>query len=72
LTFFAIKPCTSFKCLLNNNLATYTTMQLLILHCHFDPSLFHSLSLQTVLGGQGGVGGWMGSISIFEPKPQTP
>jgi hypothetical protein len=27
LAFFVIKPCTSFKCLVNNHLAQYVTMQ---------------------------------------------
>ncbi len=36
LAFFATKPCTSFKCLVNNHLAQYATMQVLTLHFHFD------------------------------------
>ncbi len=40
LAFFAVKPCTSFKCLVNNHLAEHATMQVPILHFHFDPT-FH-------------------------------
>jgi hypothetical protein len=45
LAFFATKPCTSFKCLVNNHLASYATMQMLTLHFHFDPTFIHFLSL---------------------------
>jgi hypothetical protein len=44
LAFSATKPNTSFKCLVNNHLAQYATMQVLILHFHFDPTFVHSLS----------------------------
>ncbi len=46
LTFSVIKPCTSFKCLVNNHLAYYATMQVATLHFHFDPTFVHSLSFQ--------------------------
>ncbi len=58
LAFSTTKPCTSFKCLVNNHLAQYAIMQMLILHFHFDPTFIHSLSFQAKLGGQGGVNGW--------------
>ncbi len=51
LAFFATKPCTSFKCLINNHLAQYVTMQMPILHFHFDPTFVHSLSFWAKLGG---------------------
>ncbi len=41
LAFSATKPCTSFKCLVNNHLAQYATMQVLTLHLHFDPTFVH-------------------------------
>ncbi len=51
LTFFATKPYTSFKCLVNNHLAQYAIMQILVLHFHFDPTFIHSLSFWAKLGG---------------------
>ncbi len=57
LVFFATKPCTSFKCLINNHLAQYTTMQMSTLHFHFELTFVHFLSFRTILGGQGGVNG---------------
>jgi hypothetical protein len=57
LAFFTTKPCTSFKCLVNNYLAQYVIMQVLTLHFHFDPTFVHSLSFWAKLGVQGGVGG---------------
>jgi len=41
LVFFIIKPCTSFKCLVNNHLAQYVTMQVPTLHLHFNPTFIH-------------------------------
>jgi hypothetical protein len=68
LAFFATKPCTSFKCLINNHLAQYVTLQVPTLHFHFDPTLVHSLSFWA-LGGQGGASGWEAwSVSSSEPK----
>ncbi len=58
LAFSATKPCTSFKCLVNNHLAQYATVQVLILHFHFDPTFVHSLSFQAKLGGQGSANDW--------------
>jgi hypothetical protein len=57
LAFSATKPRTSFKCLVNNHLAQYATMQVPTLHIHFDPTFVHSLSFLAKLGGQGGAGG---------------
>jgi hypothetical protein len=51
LAFFATKPYNSFKCLVNNHLAQYVTMQMLILHFHFDTTFVHSLSFRAKLGG---------------------
>jgi len=65
LTFFATKPCTSFKCLVNNHLTQYVIMQMLSLHFHFDPTFIHSLSFRTILGGQGGRQ-WMRSLVGFK------
>jgi hypothetical protein len=58
LAFFPTKPCTSFKCLINNHLAQYATMQVPTLHFHFDPTFVHSLSFRGKLGGQGVADGW--------------
>jgi hypothetical protein len=72
LAFFATKPCTSFKCLVNNYLAQYATMQMPTLHFHFDPTFVHSLSFRAKLGGHGVAGGgetWL--ISSFGPKPKN-
>jgi hypothetical protein len=44
-------------------------MQVPILRCHFDLCLIHSLSFQTILGGQGGDGGLMAwLVSSSGPK----
>jgi hypothetical protein len=51
LAFFATKPCSSFKCVLNNHLAQYATKQVPTLHFHFDPTFVHSLSFRAKLGG---------------------
>jgi len=53
LAFSTTKPCTFFKCLVNNHLAQYATMRMPILHFHFDPTFIHSC-LQAILSGQGG------------------
>ncbi len=69
LAFSAIKPCTSFKCLVNNHLAQYAIMQVPTLHFHFNLTFVHSLSFRTKLGEQRGAGGletW--SVSNFGPK----
>ncbi len=58
LAFFATKPCTSFKCLVKNHLTQYATMQMPILHFHFNPTFIHSLSFRAILRGQKGVNGW--------------
>jgi hypothetical protein len=72
LAFYATKPCTSFKWLVNNHLAQYATMQVLTLHFHFDATFVHSLSFRAKLGGQGGVGGWeTWSVSSSKPKPKN-
>ncbi len=52
LAFSTIKPCTFFKCLVNNYLTYYATMQVPTLHLHFDQTFVHSLSFQAILGGQ--------------------
>jgi len=57
LTFSTTKPCTSFKCLVNNHLAQYVTMQVPPLHFHFNPTFVHYLSFRATLSGQGGVSG---------------
>jgi hypothetical protein len=57
LAFSATKPCTSFKCLVNNHLAQCATMQMPTLHFHFDLTFVHFLSFQAKFGGQGGVDG---------------
>ncbi len=49
LAFFIIKPCTSFKCLVNNHLAQYATMQVPTLHFHFDPTFILFLSFRAKL-----------------------
>ncbi len=54
LAFSTTKPCTSFKCFVNNCVTQYATMQLPTLHFHFDPTFVHSLSFWAKLGGQGG------------------
>ncbi len=72
LAFSATKPCTSFKCLVNNHLAQYAIMQVPIVHFHFDPTFIHSLSFWAKLGGQGGAGGceiW--SVSSSKPKQKN-
>jgi hypothetical protein len=72
LDFFATKPCTSFKCLVNNHLAQYATMQVPTLHFHFDPTFVHSLSFRAKLGGQRSASGWEAySVSSFGPKPKN-
>jgi len=52
LAFFATKPCTFFKCLVNNHLAQYAIVQVPTMHLHFDPTCVHSLSFRAKLGGQ--------------------
>ncbi len=72
LTFFAIKLCTSFKCLVNNHLAQYATMEMLILHFHFDPTFVYYLSFWAKLGGQGGASGWeTWLVSSSGPRPKN-
>ncbi len=51
LAFSTTKPCTSFKCLVNKHLTQYVTMQVPILHFHFDRTFVYSLSFRTKLGG---------------------
>jgi hypothetical protein len=69
LALSTTKPCTSFKCLVNNHLAQYATVQVPTLHFHFDPTFVHSLSFRAKLGGQGGAGGWeTWSVSSSGPK----
>ncbi len=51
LAFSAIKPCTSFKCLVNNHLTQYVTVQVPTLHFHFDRTFVYSLSFRAKLGG---------------------
>ncbi len=46
LAFFVTKPCTSFKCLVNNHWAQYATMQMSTLHFHFDLTFIHFLSFR--------------------------
>jgi hypothetical protein len=58
LAFSATKPCTSFKCLVNNHLAQYAIVQMPTLHFHFDPTFVYSLFFRAKLGGQGGADGW--------------
>ncbi len=58
LAFSATKPWTSFKCLVNNHLTQYATMQAPTVHFHFNPTFVHSLSLQAILDGQRGADGW--------------
>ncbi len=41
LAFSMTKPCTSFKCLVNNHLTQYVTMQVPTLHFHFNPTFIH-------------------------------
>ncbi len=57
LAFSTTKPCTSFKCLVNNHLAQYVIMQVPTLHFHFDPTFVHFLSFWAQLGAQGGADG---------------
>jgi hypothetical protein len=72
LAFFATKLCTSFKCLINNHLAQYATMQMLTLHFHFDSTCVHSLSFRAKLGGQRSASGWVAwSDSTSGPKPKN-
>jgi hypothetical protein len=72
LDFSATKLCTSFKCLVNNHLAQYATVQVPILHFHFDPTFVHSLSFRAKLGGQKSASGWEAySVSCSEPKPKN-
>jgi len=71
LAFSATKPCTSFKCLVNNHLAQYAIVQVPTLHLHFDPTCVHSLSFRAKLGGQrsaSGLGAWSDSTSGPKPK----
>jgi hypothetical protein len=56
LAFSITKPCTSFKCLINNHLAQYATTQMPTLYFYFDPTFIHSLSFRAILGGQRGAG----------------
>jgi len=58
LAFSTTKSCTSFKCLVNNHLAQYATMQVPTLHFRFNPPFVHYLPFRTKLGGQRGAGGW--------------
>jgi hypothetical protein len=58
LAFFATKPCTSFKCSVNNHLAQYAIVQVPTLHLHFNPTCVHSLSFWAKLGGQRSANGW--------------
>jgi len=68
----ATKPCTSFKCLVNNHLAQYATVQVPTLHFHFDPTFVHSLSFRAKLGGQRSASGWEAySVSSSGPKPKN-
>ncbi len=72
LALFTTKPCTSFKCLVNNHLTPYATMQVSTLHFHFDPTFIHSLSFRAILSGQGGADGWeTWLISNSRPKPKN-
>jgi hypothetical protein len=72
LAFSVIKPCTSFKCLVDNHLAQYVTMQVPTLHFHFDSPFIHSLSFRAKLSGQGGAGGYeTWSVSSSGPKPKN-
>jgi len=57
LGFFFTKPCTSFKCLVNNHLAQYVIIQVPILHFDFNPTLIHYLSFQAILSGKKGASG---------------
>jgi hypothetical protein len=71
LAFSTTKPCTSFKCLVNNHLVEYATMQMTTLHFNFYPIFIHSLSFLAILGGEGDVDGWEAwsvSSSRFKPK----
>jgi hypothetical protein len=43
--------------LVNNHLAQYATMEVRILHFHFDPTFVLSLSFLAKLGAEGDVGG---------------
>jgi hypothetical protein len=73
LGFSTTKPCTSFKCLVNNHLAQYAIMQMPTLHFHFDLTSVHYLSFRTKLSGQRGVGGWEAwSISSSGLNDATP
>ncbi len=72
LDFSATKPCTSFKCLVNNHLAQYATVQVVTLHFHFDPTFVHSLSFRVKLSGQRSAGGWKAClVSSSGPKPKN-
>jgi hypothetical protein len=71
LDFYATKPCTSFKCLVNSYFAQYATMQLPTLHFHLDPTFVHSLSFRAKLGGQRNASGWEAClVSNSGPKPK--
>ncbi len=71
LDFFATKPCTSFKCLVNSHFAQYATVQLPTLQFHLDPTCVHSLSFRAKLGGQRSANGWVAwSNSTSGPKPK--
>jgi hypothetical protein len=69
LDFSTTKPCTSFKCLVNNHFAQYATLQLPTLHFHLDLTFVHSLSFRAKLGGQRSASGWEAClVSSFGPK----
>jgi hypothetical protein len=58
--------------LVNNHLAQYTTVQVLTLHFHFDPTFVHSLSFRTKLSEQRSASGWgVWSDSCSEHKPKN-
>jgi hypothetical protein len=60
-----------FKCLVNNHLVAYVTIQMPTLHFHFDRTFIHFLYFRTILSGQGGVGDWEAcSVSSSKLNPK--
>jgi hypothetical protein len=64
LAFFTIKPCTSFKCLVNNHFTTYVTMQCANFTFPFWPNLCPFFFLPSHIGWTKGCRWLKGLISF--------
>jgi hypothetical protein len=63
--FSITKPCTSFKCLVNNHLIEYVIMQVPTLNFHFDLAFIHYLSFWTIFRWTKGCW-WLRSLVSFK------